>query len=54
MAAEFEQRLAWLADVEDADQRGVGGDGGEEMGVVRGGGDAEEWRRVGESGVVGC
>lgn len=47
MAAEFEQGLAGLADVEDADYVGICGEGGEEVGVVWGGGEAEEWRRVG-------
>jgi hypothetical protein len=47
VAFEFEQGLAWLTHVEDADCGGVGGEGGEEVGVVGGGGDAEEGWRVG-------
>jgi hypothetical protein len=49
VAFEFEESLAWLADVEDADCGGVLGEGGEEVGVMGGGGDAEEGRRVGQS-----
>lgn len=49
MAAELEKGLAWLADVEDADQVAVGGKGGEEVGVVRRGGETEERRGVRES-----
>jgi hypothetical protein len=42
MPAQLEEGLPRLADVEDADQRGLGGEGREEVGVVGGGGDAEE------------
>lgn len=35
MAAQLEEGLAWLADVEDADYVGVCGEGGEEVEVVR-------------------
>jgi hypothetical protein len=37
MAAELEEGLAWLSDVKDADEVAVGGEGGEEVGVVGGG-----------------
>lgn len=53
VAFEFEERLARLADVEDADAVAVLGEGGEEMGVVGGGGEAEERGRVGH-GLLGC
>lgn len=50
MAAEFEEGLAWLADVEDADDVRVCGEGGEEVEVVGGGGEAEERGWGGEGG----
>ena len=37
VAAEFEERLAGLPHVEDADQGAVGGEGGQEVRVVGGG-----------------
>ena len=46
MAAEFEEGLPGLADVEDADDGRVGGEGGEEVGVMRGCRKTEEWRCV--------
>lgn len=53
VASQFEEGGARLADVEDADGVGVGGEGGEEVGVVRGGGEAEErWRLVAD--LRGC
>lgn len=42
MTAEFEERLAGLAHVKNADDRGVRGDRGEKVGVVWGSGDAKE------------
>lgn len=64
MAFEFQERLARLADVKDADTVAVLGESGEEVGVVRGGGQAKERRGVrhcllgcggGEvAGAVGC
>jgi hypothetical protein len=42
VAVEFEEGLTGLTDVEDADYGGVLGKCGEEVGVVGGGGDAEE------------
>lgn len=53
MPAELEEGLARLAHVEDADGGGVGGEGGEEVGVVWGCGDAEEGRGVGHC-LLGC
>lgn len=52
MAAEFEEGLTRLPDVENADETGVGGKGGEEVGVVGGCGEAEEWGSVGH-GLLG-
>jgi hypothetical protein len=52
VAVELEQCLAWLADVEDADDFRVLREGCQEVGVVRGGGEAEEGRRVGH-GLLG-
>lgn len=52
MAAEFEEGLARLADIEDPDEGGVCGDCGEEVGVVRGGGNAEEGWWEGEVGTL--
>lgn len=46
MAPELEECLPRLADVENADEVGVGGECCEEMRVVRGGSKAEEWRCV--------
>lgn len=42
-----------MSDVEDADAVAVLGEGGEEMGVVRGGGEAEEGWGV-RHGLLGC
>lgn len=54
MAVEFEEGLARLADVENADDGGVLRECGEEVCVMRGGGDAEERRWVGECGWTGA
>lgn len=48
VAFELEERLAWLSDVEDANDGGVLGEGGEEVSIVRRGGDAEKRWWVGE------
>jgi hypothetical protein len=48
VAFEFQEGLTWLAHVEDADGGGVRREGGEEVRIVRGGGDAEEGRWVGQ------
>ncbi len=40
MAVQFEERLAGLPDVKDADDRRVLREGSEEVGVVRGSGDS--------------
>lgn len=42
VAAELEECLAGLADIEDANHGGVGGKGGEEMSVMRGSSEAEK------------
>lgn len=47
VAFEFEEGLTRLPDVEDADAVAVLGEGGEEVGVVGGCGEAEEGRGVG-------
>lgn len=54
MAFELEKRLTRLSDVEDADTVAVLGKGGQEVGVVRGGGEAEEWGCVGHSLLSSC
>lgn len=48
MAFEFEEGLAGLAHVENADDGGFLGEGREEVGIVRRGGEAEEWRWEGD------
>ena len=53
MGSELVDGLAGLPDVEDGDGGAVLGEGGEEVRVVRGGGDAEERGGGGEGGVRG-
>ena len=50
VAVELEEGLPRLADVQDSDEGRVGGDGGKEVGVVRGGGNTEERRWEGKVG----
>ena len=54
VAAEFEERLAGLPHVEDADQRAVGGEGGQEVRVMGGGWEegALVWGGSGDGGVT--
>lgn len=54
MAFELKKRLTGLSDVKDADTVAVLGKGGEEMSVVRGGGEAEEWGCVGHGLLGSC
>ena len=54
VAAQLQQRRARLAHVEDADQRRVRGEGGQQVGVVRGRREAQERRRVRELLVRGA
>jgi hypothetical protein len=52
VAAQFEEGLAWLTDVQYTDDVGVLGEGGEEVVVVRGGCEPKKGRGVGE-GLLG-
>lgn len=46
VASKFEKGLSWLADVKNADQVRIGGEGGKEMRIMRRCGKAKEWRCI--------